>query len=871
MECSVRTIIQKYGGSSLDTTAKVQRVAQRVVATQESGYRIVVVVSAMGNTTDQLVDLARQISADPPRREFDALLATGEMVSVALLAMAIQDLGKRAVGLNGLQCGILTNDVHSNARILEIRPGRVREHLANNEIVVAAGFQGFTSTGDFTTLGRGGSDTTAVALAAALGAERCEIYTDVAGVLTADPLIVPEAKYLDRLGSAVMQELAWSGAKVLKAEAVEFAASNHVPIVVRSTFENGHGTWVHPQPELAEPYSPRGAEVAGVSGRKDVIRITLHPKAFENGEGELVIDRIAGFDMISGRAGSPDQPVDILISNLEIPNAEAFTRDLLMRFGHCVSVTDQLGVVSIVGFGLGSRPAAFHRAYKCLAEAHIGVVGTFTTRESFSFLVAAAKVNEAVRLMHEDLIEKAPPKRAFSGDNGSAADRIEAMKVVELLESTVRTYSRAFPAVFSKARGCYLSDERGRDYLDFFSGAGALNYGHNHPRMKQRLIKYLESDGITHSLDMATSAKQEFLTKFNALILRPRNLEYKVQFAGPTGTNAVEAALKLARKFSGRHNVIHFMNSFHGMTMGSLGVTGNVSKRASAGVPLNYSLPMFFDGDLGPHVDTMDYLENLLDNPGNGVGLPAAVIVETIQAEGGVKVASNQWLRRLEKVTRQRGILLIVDDIQVGCGRTGDFFSFEDAGVRPDIVCLSKSISGYGLPMAIVLIRPEIDIWRPGEHTGTFRGNNLAFVTAVEALDYWQGNSFSKAIVEKSKHVSALLRQIAEGYAKTGVRVRGRGLIHALVFEEAGLAVKISKEAFEHGLIIETCGAENEALKLLPPLNISREELDRGISIIADCVSRIRENATVQSVTEGSMLKTPAADPAPWEQNPSVV
>jgi diaminobutyrate-2-oxoglutarate transaminase len=420
------------------------------------------------------------------------------------------------------------------------------------------------------------------------------------------------------------------------------------------------------------------------------------------------------------------------------------------------------------------------------------------------------------------------------------------MKTFELLESQVRTYSRAFPVVFTKAKGCRLTDEHGKDYLDFFSGAGALNYGHNDPRMKRRLLEYLAADGVTHSLDMATIAKQEFLEKFNAVILEPRNLEYKVQFTGPTGTDAVEAALKLARKFAGRRNIIHFVNAFHGMSLGALAITGSVSRRASAGVPLHHTLPMFFDGDLGPSVDTLEYLEAFLDNQGTGIELPAAVIVETIQAEGGVKVASNQWLRRLEQITRRRGILLIVDDIQVGCGRTGDFFSFEESGIKPDIVCLSKSISGYGLPMSLALIRPEIDIWRPGEHTGTFRGNNLAFVTATEALAYWQDDSFRKDIAEKSRQAVALLRQLSERDMETRAYVRGRGLIQALVFAEADTAKNVSRAAFDRGVIIETCGPKDEAIKLLPPLTISREELELGISIIAESVRAVQEDASVR-------------------------
>lgn len=419
------------------------------------------------------------------------------------------------------------------------------------------------------------------------------------------------------------------------------------------------------------------------------------------------------------------------------------------------------------------------------------------------------------------------------------------MKVFALLESEVRSYSRKFPTVFTAASGCRLTDERGRSYLDFFSGAGALNYGHNNPHLKQRLIDYIAADGLTHSLDMATSAKREFLEKFNAIILEPRNLRYKVQFTGPTGTNAVEAALKLARKFTGRQTVVHFMNAFHGMTMGSLAVGGSVSKRASAGVPLHSTLPMFFDGDLGPHTDTIEYLNAFLDNPENGVGLPAAVIVETVQAEGGVKVASREWLRRLREVTRRHGVLLIVDDIQTGCGRTGDFFSFEDAGIIPDIVCLSKSISGYGLPMSLVLMLPEVDVWEAGEHTGTFRGNNLAFVTAAKALDYWRDDSFSRAIGETSRYAADLLNQVAQCESESRVHVRGRGLMQALVFEEEGLAQEVSRAAFEHGLIIETCGPRDEALKLLPPLTISRQEVEEGISILAESLSAVKEGQEV--------------------------
>jgi aspartate kinase len=417
----LKIIVQKYGGSSVATVEKLKNVARRVAEAKQQGNAVVVVVSAMGDSTDDLMELARQLSDDPSRRELDALLATGEMVSMSLLAIALQEHGHPAVALNGMQCGIFTNDIHCNARILEMRPARIRQHLERGEIVVVAGFQGFTSKGDFATLGRGGSDTTAVALAAALHAGHCEIYTDVAGVFTADPRVVPQAKYLQELGAAEMQELAWTGAKVLKAEAVEFASTNGVPVVVRSTFESGHDTWVYPQQGPDQAYQPRRAEIAGVSGRKDVIRIAFSAAEFANPAGETLFELISKYDLITGATGSFTEPVDVLISNLEIPDPAAFVKELREQFGNSISITDELGMVSMVGFGLGSRPAAFFDASRLLRLATIPVTKSFTTRESLCFVVPAAKVDEAVRLMHEAFIERARPEAFFAATGANYA------------------------------------------------------------------------------------------------------------------------------------------------------------------------------------------------------------------------------------------------------------------------------------------------------------------------------------------------------------------------------------------------------------------------------------------------------------------
>ena len=408
--------------------------------------------------------------------------------------------------------------------------------------------------------------------------------------------------------------------------------------------------------------------------------------------------------------------------------------------------------------------------------------------------------------------------------------------VFERVESEVRSYCRSFPAVFERGRGAFLYDEAGNEYIDFFCGAGTLNYGHNNPRIKEAVIEYLERDGVIHALDMWTVAKRQFLETFERVILKPRSMEYKVQFTGPTGANAVEAALKLARKVKKRANIISFTNGYHGLSAGALAVTGNRHFRNEAFVNrLDVSF-MPYDGYFGESVNTLDYLRRFLEDNSSGIDLPAAIIVEAIQAEGGINVARYEWLRGLEEICREFGILLIVDDIQVGIGRTGSFFSFEPAGIRPDIVTISKSIGGLGLPMSIVLIEPSIDQWKPAEHTGTFRGNNLAFVAATAALGYWMTEEFSAEVVRKGKLLENLLTEIKEKYSSLALKVRGRGLIYGLEMPRPDLAKAASKEAFRRKLILELAGPNDEVLKFLPPLIIDDEALKIGISIIAEII-----------------------------------
>ena len=415
------------------------------------------------------------------------------------------------------------------------------------------------------------------------------------------------------------------------------------------------------------------------------------------------------------------------------------------------------------------------------------------------------------------------------------------LKIFERMESQVRGYIRSFPVLFTYAKGSVLRDEAGKDYIDFFSGAGTLNYGHNNELFKTKLIEYVESDGVVHGLDMATSAKKMFLEAVDRHLLKPRNWNYTLQFTGPTGTNAVEAALKLARQVTGRQNVISFTHGFHGVSCGALAATANQKFREAAGMQLHNTTFMPYDGYLGPDVDTISYLERLLEDPSSGLDKPAAVIVETIQGEGGVNVATTRWLKALQQLCKTHGMLLIVDDIQVGCGRTGTFFSFEKAGIQPDIITLSKSLSGYGLPMSLVLIKPELDIWKPSAHNGTFRGNNLAFVTATAALEhYWSNSTFSQHIQKKEMLVRDWLENIVHSYPGSGLSVRGRGLIQGLVSPAGSdIATQVVNSAFKKGVIIETSGAQDEVLKVLPALTIPTENLKKGLYVIEQSVAEV--------------------------------
>ena len=420
-------------------------------------------------------------------------------------------------------------------------------------------------------------------------------------------------------------------------------------------------------------------------------------------------------------------------------------------------------------------------------------------------------------------------------------DMTQNLSVYSRRESEARSYCRAFPTEFTSARGSILTDAEGNDYIDFLAGCSSLNYGHNDPDMKAALIDHISGDGIAHGLDMHTDAKTAFLEAYEDHILKPRGLDYKIMMTGPTGTNAVEAAIKLARKVTGRRNVIAFTNGFHGMTLGSLALTGNSGKRGGAGgAHLGDVTPLPFDGAMGEGVDTLQFIEAMLENGSSGVDAPAAFIFEPVQGEGGLNAASDAWMQGVAKLAKKLGALLIVDDIQSGCGRTGTYFGFERAGIVPDMVTQAKSLSGFGLPFAALLIKPEHDIWKPAEHNGTFRGNTHAFVTARVAIEkFWKDKTFETELQAKTTLLTTGLQDLAA--LIPGATLKGRGLMQGVDTGSGDLAGAICARAFEKGLVIETSGADDEVVKVLAPLTTPDDTFRKGFAILLDAAREVTE------------------------------
>lgn len=421
-------------------------------------------------------------------------------------------------------------------------------------------------------------------------------------------------------------------------------------------------------------------------------------------------------------------------------------------------------------------------------------------------------------------------------------DTIETTDIFARRESDARSYCRGMPAVFTKARGSELFDEEGNGWIDFLAGCSSLNYGHNDPDMKEALMAHIAGDGIAHGLDLHTDVKGDFLRAFERHILQPRGMEHRVMFTGPTGANAVEAAMKIARKVTGRTNIIAFTNGFHGVTAGALAATGNGYHRGGAGMELSGVTRMPYDGYFPGDVDTADFLEAMLNDKSGGIDAPAAIVLETVQGEGGLNAASPEWIERIARMAKEHGALLIVDDIQAGCGRCGTFFSFEGMDVSPDIVTMAKSLSGFGLPMAMLLVRPEHDVFGPAEHNGTFRGNSHAFVTARVAIEkFWADDAFQRELGEKADLIRDRLTDLA-AIVPDG-QLKGRGLMQGVDVGSGELAAAICARAYETGLVIETSGSEDQVIKVLAPLTTPKDTFNKGFDILLDAARDVLDGS----------------------------
>lgn len=413
-------------------------------------------------------------------------------------------------------------------------------------------------------------------------------------------------------------------------------------------------------------------------------------------------------------------------------------------------------------------------------------------------------------------------------------------KIFENLESNVRSYCRKYPVVFDRAVNSELYSVDNERYIDFLAVAGSINYGHNNPKIKTAILDYLKEDRIINALDMYTKAKEEFLSAFDDIILNPRGLDYKVMCCGSTGTNAVEAALKLARKNKKRTNVFAFSGAFHGMTMGSLSCTTDRLSREGMGMPLT---GVSFMPYCNSKINSIDYIREILSDDHSGFDKPAAIILETVQAEGGINVAHAEWLRSIREICDENNIMMIVDDIQVGNGRTGTFFSFERAGIVPDMVVLSKSISGFGLPMSLLLVKPEYDIFRPAEHNGTFRGNQLGFVGCKAGLEFLRDNN----IADEVKRKGGIMKNFIENEicpCDERITYRGIGMIWGIDFNgiDSKIAIECVHKAFDNNLIMEVAGRYDGVIKLMPPLTIEDDVLLEGLAIVKQVIIDVLDN-----------------------------
>ncbi|MHB0867771.1 MAG: aspartate kinase [Thermoleophilia bacterium] len=393
-------IVQKYGGTSVSDTDRVKHVARSLCSAQDEGFQVVAVVSAMGDSTDELLKMAHEISAEPPERELDMLLSTGERISVALLAMAIHELGHDAVSLSGNQAGIQTNTVHTKARIIGVDTTRMAEELKSGKIVLVAGFQGVSPDEDVTTLGRGGSDTTAVALAAALDAERCEIFTDVDGVFTADPNVVPAARKLDAISYGEMLEMAATGAEVLMLRSVEYAQKYSVPLLVRSSFTDHSGTWIREEDEDMEKAVVNAVTHTGDESKLTLLRVPDKPGVAAMVFGALALENVNVDMIIQNVSEQGTTDISFTVSQTDLPAASHALDMICDDLGVAYIIGERMGKVSIVGAGMRSYPGVAAKMFQTMADAGINIEMISTSSIKVSCVIERDQVESAVQALH---------------------------------------------------------------------------------------------------------------------------------------------------------------------------------------------------------------------------------------------------------------------------------------------------------------------------------------------------------------------------------------------------------------------------------------------------------------------------------------
>ncbi|MEV6395819.1 diaminobutyrate--2-oxoglutarate transaminase family protein [Streptomyces sp. NPDC051907] len=429
-----------------------------------------------------------------------------------------------------------------------------------------------------------------------------------------------------------------------------------------------------------------------------------------------------------------------------------------------------------------------------------------------------------------------------------------------LRESAARTYARSLPIVPVRARGLTIEGADGRRYLDCLSGAGTLALGHNHPVVLEAIKKVIDSGAPLHILDLATPVKDAFTTELFATLPPQLADDARIQFCGPAGTDAVEAALKLVRTATGRRGLLAFTGAYHGMTAGALDASGGATDVRVTRLPFphDYRCPFGIGGERGAELSAR-WTESLLDDPKSGVPQPAGMILEPVQGEGGVIPAPDDWLRRMREITAARSIPLIADEVQTGVGRTGTFWAVEHSGVVPDVMVLSKAIGG-SLPLAVIVYRSELDAWQPGAHAGTFRGNQLAMAAGAATLAYVRENRLADRAATLGARMLGQLQGLAAADPRIG-DVRGRGLMigvelvdpdatapDALVPPPApAFAAAVQQECLNRGLIVELGGRHSGVVRLLPPLTLTDEQavavLDRFADALA-CAGRSTQRRT---------------------------